>query len=111
MQNLANNPRALFGILMWVGVFAAFYFMIIRPQKQKEKKLHTMREELQVGDKILTLGGIIATISKIADEEVVIELGPSRTKVPIKKWGIGQVVEKRSDKSELDTTEAEKLNS
>lgn len=109
MQGFLQNKQAMVGILMWVAVFAAFYFLIIRPQKQKEKKLAEMRDDIQVGDKVVTLAGMIATIAKVGDDDVVIELGPSRTKVPMKKWGIGTVIEKKKDEEIVDV-EADKLS-
>ena len=54
-----------------------------------------MRDSLDVGDTIITIGGIVANVAKIEEETVVIEFGPSRTKMPIQKWAIGSVQEKK----------------
>ena len=62
----------LFPILMFV---LFFYFVLIRPQKKQEKKQKAMLSALQVGDKVVTIGGICGKISKLKDEYVYIETG------------------------------------
>lgn len=84
-------PQALVGILMWVVFFAIFYFLLIRPQKKKDKQLKDMRNNLNVGDKVVTIGGIVANVAKVEEDVVILEIGPSRTKVPFEKWAIGSV--------------------
>lgn len=81
-------PQALVGILMWVVFFAIFYFLLIRPQKKKDKQLKDMRNNLTVGDKVVTIGGIVANVAKVEENVVILEIGPSRTKVPFEKWAI-----------------------
>ncbi len=62
--------------IIWiVAMFALFYFMLIRPQKKQEKKQKEMLASLQVGDKVITIGGICGKISKLKDEYVYIETG------------------------------------
>lgn len=80
--------QAVVGILMWVVFFAVFYFFLIRPQKKKDKQLKEMRDSLNVGDKVVTIGGIVANVAKVEEDVVILELGPSRTKVPFEKWAI-----------------------
>lgn len=55
-------------------LFAIFYFLIIRPQKQQQEKHKTMLEALTKGDKIITSGGIIATIVKPEEDFIKIKL-------------------------------------
>lgn len=82
-------------ILMYVAIFAVFYFLFIRPQKKKENALKEMRNNLNVGDKVTTIGGIIANVAKVEEDSVVLEIGPNRTKVPFEKWAIGTVESKK----------------
>ena len=56
--------QMIMAVVMWVAVFAVFYFLLIRPQKKKEKQLKEMRENLKTGDKVTTIGGIIAQCCK-----------------------------------------------
>lgn len=57
-----------------------------------------MRDSLAVGDTVVTIGGIVANVAKIEEETIVIEFGPSRTKMPIQKWAIGSVQSKKEIK-------------
>lgn len=81
-------------IIMYVAIFAVFYFLFIRPQKKKDNKLKEMRNNLAVGDRVTTIGGIVANVAKVEEDLVILELGPNRTKVPFEKWAIGTVQSK-----------------
>ena len=89
------NQQLMWSLLYIVALFAIFYFLFIRPQKKKDKELKEMRDSLEVGDTIVTIGGIVDNVAKIEEETVVIEFGPSRTKMPIQKWAIGSVQPKK----------------
>ena len=65
----------MFTLVWLVGMIAIFYFMLIRPQKKQEKQMKKMLASLQVGDKVVTIGGICGKISKLKDEHVYIETG------------------------------------
>ena len=94
----AQTQQIIMGLLMWVAVFGVFYFLLIRPQKKKDKELKSMRENLNVGDKVTTIGGIIAHVAKVEENAVILEIGPNRTKVPFEKWAIGKVESKQDNK-------------
>ena len=91
-----QTQQMIMGLLMWVVVFGVFYFLLIRPQKKKDKELKEMRENLNVGDKVTTIGGIIAHVAKVEETAVILEIGPNRTKVPFEKWAIGKVESKEA---------------
>ena len=61
-----------------------FYFLIIRPQKKQQKKVSEMLAGLQIGDKIVTIGGIVGKITRIKDDEVLVETGIGNEKSVIK---------------------------
>ena len=92
----AQTQQIIMGLLMWVVVFGVFYFLLIRPQKKKDKQLKDMRSNLNVGDKVTTIGGIVANVAKVEENIVILELGPNRTKVPFEKWAIGSVESKQA---------------
>ena len=91
-----QTQQIIMGLLMWVVVFGVFYFLLIRPQKKKDKQLKDMRANLNVGDKVTTIGGIVANVAKVEENVVILELGPNRTKVPFEKWAIGSVESKQA---------------
>lgn len=90
------NYNMIISIVYMVAIFAIFYFLFIRPQRKKEKQLDQLRSSLEVGQKVTTIGGMLATVAKVEDEFVVLEVGPNRTKMPFKKWAIASV-EKKED--------------
>lgn len=92
----AQTQQMIMGLVMWVLVFGVFYFLLIRPQKKKDKQLKEMRSNLNVGDKVTTIGGIIAHVAKVEENAVILEIGPNRTKVPFEKWAIGSVESKQA---------------
>jgi preprotein translocase subunit YajC len=71
------------GIIMIAVMFVALYFFMIRPQKKQEKQVKDMRDALQVGDEITTIGGLIGKIVSIKDETLVMETSRDGTKIRI----------------------------
>lgn len=68
MQNIVT-------FLPMILIIVLLYFMMIRPQRKREKETKEMINALKVGDKIVTIGGICGKVVKIKDEFVVIETG------------------------------------
>ena len=73
-------------------VIVVFYFMLIRPQQKKDKEDRAMRENLEIGDEIVTMGGIVGLVVSIKEDTVVIETGSDRSKIRIAKWAVAQNV-------------------
>lgn len=84
-------------ILMVVALVVVFYLMY-RSQKKQEKETNDMRNSLEVGDEITTIGGIIGEIVSIKEETVTIETGKDRTKMRILRSAIRNVDVHVSDK-------------
>ena len=78
-------------------VFVVFYFLLIRPQRKREKETNNMRANLEVGDVITTNGGIIGTIRQIKDDNLVIETGAANVRITIARWAVGSKEEKISN--------------
>ena len=89
--------ETLFPILMLVVMFVAMYFLTIRPQKKAEKEASDMRNNLQIGDEITTIGGIIGRIVSIKEETCVIETTKNGTKIRILKTAVRNVDVKAED--------------
>ena len=62
-------------IVMLVGMLVVMYFFMIRPQKKQEKELAEMRDNLTVGDEIITTGGIVGSVIIIKDDKLMLETG------------------------------------
>lgn len=74
--------------IILILMFAVMYLVLIRPQKKKEKKADEMRKNVQVGDEVTTIGGIVGRVVIVKDDFLVLETGSDRSKVRIKKWAI-----------------------
>jgi preprotein translocase subunit YajC len=84
-------------IAMLVVLFVVMYFVMIRPSKKQEKENNTMRNNLQVGDEITTIGGIIGKVVSIKDETLVLETSHDRTHIRILKSSVSRVDVKAED--------------
>jgi preprotein translocase subunit YajC len=57
-----------------VLIFVVFYFFMIRPQSKRQKEIKKQREAMQVGDKVVTSGGIYGKVKELKDTTVIIEI-------------------------------------
>ena len=72
------DQSALVQFLPLVLIFIVFYFLLIRPQQKKQKEHRTMLDAVRRGDRVVTGGGILGTVSKvISPEEVEVDLAPN----------------------------------
>ncbi|MBR5365746.1 MAG: preprotein translocase subunit YajC [Clostridia bacterium] len=78
-------------LVMLVAMVLVFYFFMYRPQKKQEKEQNDMRNGLEVGDEITTIGGIIGKIVSIKDETVLIETTKDCTKIRILRSAVRNV--------------------
>jgi len=83
---------------MWVYyviiavMFIAMYFFSIRPQSKREKELKNLRDHLEIGDEIMTIGGVYGTVVRIKDDRVTIASSAEKTKIEFNKTAISQVL-------------------
>ena len=81
-------------MLILVAFIGLMYFLLIRPQKKKEKQVNEMRNSVRVGDEIVTIGGIVGKIVKTKDESLIIEVGADKVKFEVMRWSISSVTSK-----------------
>ena len=81
-------------IIMMVVLIALMYFMMIRPQKKRQKEEQEMRSSLEIGDEIITIGGIVGRVVTIREEDLIIETGADRNKMRIQRWAVNTNVTK-----------------
>lgn len=75
-------------IIMMVVLVAVMYFLMIRPQKKRQKEEQEMRASLEIGDEIVTIGGIVGRVVTIRENDLIIETGSDRNKMKIERWAI-----------------------
>ena len=79
-------------IIYFIVIIAVFYFLIIRPQKKRDKQVRDMLASLNVGDEVVSIGGIKGKIRKIKDDYVVIETTADKTPIEFEKNAIKAVI-------------------
>ncbi len=92
-----GGASALMQLAPLVLMFAAMYFLLIAPQRKKQKAHEKMLTELKAGDEVVTSGGIYGTITSVKDDRFVVRIGDNN-KVEVGKSFISVVV-KRADAS------------
>ena len=100
-------------LVMLIALIAVMYFLMIRPQRKKEREISSMRNNLRVGDDVITIGGIRGKIVKTKEDILTIQVGADKIKFEIMRWGISTVVSEstnkqvKADKDKTDKTEDE----
>ena len=74
LQDASPMGGGFQGIIMIVAIFAIFYFMMVRPQQKRQKGIKKFRENLTVGDRVVTAGGIHGKISGIKDDHFRVKI-------------------------------------
>ena len=83
-----------FGFLLpMIVIFAAFYFLLIRPQQKKQKAHTALISNLKAGDEVLTAGGILGVITGISEHYAIVKIADN-TEIKIQKSSVSQVVPK-----------------
>ncbi len=75
--------------LPFVIVLVVMYFMLIAPQKKREKQMEDLRSSLEIGDGVVTAGGVVGRIVSIKEDTIVIESASS--KIRLKRWAVTEV--------------------
>ena len=89
-----NSSSPMFSLVLMVLLIAMIYFMMIRPQRKKDKADREMRDSLRVGDEVITIGGVIGKIEKITEKTVVISTTAGKNKIEFLKTAIASVSSK-----------------
>ncbi len=90
-------------IILMVVLVAIMYFLMIRPQRKRQKEEQEMRSSLEIGDEIVTIGGIVGRVITIREDDIVIETGADRNKLKIQRWAINSNITKdEQHKKEVD---------
>jgi preprotein translocase subunit YajC len=104
----AGNWQTYGSIILIVLMLAAMYFIMIRPQRKQEKEAQDMRNGLQVGDEIVTIGGIVGIIISITDETITIISSRDKTRIQFLKTAVSRVQVPAAEKEEEKKPDKEK---
>ena len=78
---------------IWVVVLVAAYFLFLFPQRKKQKQEEELRNNIEIGDDVTTIGGIVGRVIAVRDDDetLMIETGSDKTRMRFKKWAISSV--------------------
>jgi len=95
------------GLLIIIVAFAFLYFVLLRPQKRRQLDSQRMLQGLEVGDEIVTAGGIFGTITALDEDEVRVRIAPE-LEVRVARRAIGGVVGRPGDDDAGEAPPAER---
>ena len=90
---LQSNAMGAGSMIIWlVAMIAIMYFLMIRPQKNEQKRVQAMLNDLAVGDSVVTTSGFYGVILDITDDDVIVEFGNNKNcRIPMRKVAIAEV--------------------
>lgn len=91
-------------IVQLVLIFVIFYFLLIRPQQKKIKQHEALLMTIKRGDKVLTGGGIVATVEKVVGEDVEVNIAPN-VNITVIRSTLRDVIKEKSNKEEKASSE------
>lgn len=103
----AAGPPMLIQVLPFIGLFAVFYFLIIRPQQKKQSQHTTMLANLKRNDEVITSGGLYGRVMSLADDVVTLEIAPN-VRVRVSRPQIATVLSATKSAAAPATTDKEK---
>lgn len=85
-QTTTSSPYTM--ILLMIGMFAIMYFVMIRPQKKRQKEEMEMRNAIDVGDEVTTIGGICGRVVSVKENHLIIESSSAGSKIQILRGAV-----------------------
>ncbi len=96
--NSQGGGNLFLSLLPMIAIFGLMYLLMIRPQKKEEKKMREKINSLQVGDTIVTIGGVVGKVMNIANDEITIATSVANTMMTFKKQAISTVIKSEENK-------------
>lgn len=95
----ATAGRGIMSFLPFILIIVVLWFLMIMPQRKRQKETQKMLNEIQPKDKVVTIGGIIGTVVKVKADSVVLKLG-KETEMEVRKNAIASKLEKEVKEEE-----------
>lgn len=102
----SSTGAGISSIVMMVVIIAVFYFLMIVPEKKRKKKAQEMRDSIEVGDKIVTIGGMIGKVVHVSADKITFETSEDRVRIEITKWAVSSNEGKGANKETTDSEES-----
>jgi preprotein translocase subunit YajC len=94
------------GLIIIVILFALFWLLLIRPQRRRQAEQQALISSLEVGDEIVTAGGLFGHVRSVADDELLVEIAPG-TNVRIARRAVAGIVGPEDEDDEEDVADEE----
>jgi preprotein translocase subunit YajC len=97
-----NEPTGLFGGSLWIiviyaGIFVGAYFLLMRPQRKREKKMKELQSTIKTGDDVITSGGFFGRVADVGEDCFIIEFGTNRgIRIPVQKSDVLGILDYRN---------------
>ena len=95
----AGGLGGMSSILDLVIIFVVFSFFLIRPENKRKKKLTEMRNNISIGDEIVTIGGIMGKVVQVTEDTITFETGEDRVRMQVTKWAISSNVREEKQRA------------
>ncbi len=93
----ATTGSMIVSMVPFILVIVVMYFMLIRPQKKKDKEMQEMRSSVEIGDTVTTIGGVVGIVVAMKEDTIVVETGTGSSKIRFKRWAISEVAKLKVD--------------
>lgn len=108
-SSTADMSTSMVGLILpMIILIAMMYFVLYRPQKKQQKKDTEMRNSIEIGDEVTTIGGVIGRVVAIKEDTFVLETGSDRVKIRFRRSAIGSVEKLNMEAEKTDAKKADK---
>jgi preprotein translocase subunit YajC len=94
----------LTALIFLAGLLVLFWLLIVTPQRRRRRQQESLIEQLEPGDEVLTVGGLLGTVREVGEHEVVLEIAPG-TRVRVAKSAVSGRIEADEEPAEMPETQ------
>lgn len=100
-----GSTSSMYSMIWIVVLLGVMYAVMIIPENKRKKKAQQMRDSIEVGDKITTIGGMIGKVVHVTEDTVTFETGEDRVRIEVTKWAVSVNEGKGANKETQDAQE------
>ena len=94
----ASRPGGINPLILIAGMVAIFWFLIIAPQRKRDRERRQMLETLNKGNRVVTAGGVHGTVVSLSDDEVIVKVDPARdVTLKVSRSSISRIMAEEKD--------------
>ena len=84
----ASTGSMLTAMMPMLIILLVMYVMMVIPERKRKKAAQEMRDNIEVGDKIITIGGLVGKVVHVSSDRITFETGEDRVRIEINKWAV-----------------------